>query len=134
MAIIANRRSVMTLYSGNRDIYSHQVRIALAEKGVNVDICDVTQDNIPEDFLDLNPYNTTPTLVDRELVLYQPRVIMEYLDERFPHPPLMPVYPVVRAESRLMMFRIENDWYSLLPKIEQVDHPESAGGAARIAR
>ena len=124
MAVVANRRSVMTLFSGCHDIYSHRVRIVLAEKGVNVDIIDVTRDNVPEDFLDLNPYNTTPTLVDRELVLYNSRIIMEYLDERFPHPPLMPVYPVLRAKSRLMMYRIEEDWYSLLPKIQGATSPE----------
>ncbi len=126
MAIVASRRSVMTLYSGNQDIYSHQVRIVLAEKGVNVEICDINQGYAPEDFLDLNPYNTTPTLVDRDLVLYQPAIIMEYLDERFPHPPLMPVYPVMRSKSRLMMFRIEQDWYGLLPKIEKADEATAA--------
>ena len=51
-----------------------------------------------------------PTLVDRDLVLYESRVIMEYLDERFPHPPLLPVYPVTRAQSRLFMYRIQRDW------------------------
>ena len=118
MAVVANKRSVMTLYSGRTDIYSHQVRMVLAEKGVNVDICAVNPNNLPEDLVDLNPYNTVPTLVDRELVLYNAQIIMEYLDERFPHPPLMPVYPVMRGKSRLMMYRIERDWYSLLHQIE----------------
>jgi RNA polymerase-associated protein len=107
------KRSIMTLYSGDLDIYSHQVRIVLAEKGVTVDIINVDENNPSEDLLELNPYNTLPTLVDRELVLYQARVIMEYLDERFPHPPLLPVYPVARAKSRLMIYRIDRDWYSL---------------------
>ena len=75
-------------------------------------------DNLPQDLIDLNPYRTVPTLVDRELTLYESRIIMEYLDERFPHPPLMPVYPVARGESRLMMHRIEQDWYSLMRTIE----------------
>ena len=110
MAVIANRRTVMTLFSGGTDIDSHRVRIVLAEKGINVDITDVTPDNLPEDLLDLNPYNTVPTLVDRELVLFEPAVIVEYLDERFPHPPLMAVDPVSRAQSRLMFYRIKNDW------------------------
>ena len=115
------KRSVMTLYSGALDIYSHQVRIVLAEKGVSVDILNVDDNHPCEDLGELNPYNSLPTLVDRDLVLYQAHVIMEYLDERFPHPPLLPVYPVSRAKSRLMMYRIERDWYSLLPKIEQGD-------------
>ena len=116
MAVVA-RRTVMSLFSDTDDIYSHQVRIVLAEKGVNVDIHTVNAENIPEDLLDLNPYGSTPTLVDRELVLYHPHIIMEYLDERFPYPTLLPVYPVARAETRKMMYRIEHDWYSLLKTI-----------------
>lgn len=111
------KRAIMTLYSGDLDIYSHQVRIVLAEKGVNVDIVNVDENHPNEDLLELNPYNTLPTLVDRELVLYEARVVMEYLDERFPHPPLLPVYPVARAKSRLMVYRIERDWYSLYKTI-----------------
>ncbi len=113
MAVAANKRSVMTLYSLADDMYSHQTRIVLAEKGVGVDIHSVEMGNLPEDLLDLNPYGTVPTLIDRELALYEAKIIVEYLDERFPHPPLMPVYPVSRGRSRLMMHRIEQDWYSL---------------------
>ncbi len=113
MAVATNKRSIMTLFSDTLDIYSHQVRIVLAEKGVGVEINYVDPNNLPEDLLDLNPYGTVPTLVDRELVLYHSHIIMEYLDERFPHPPLMPVYPVSRGQSRLMMHRIEQDWYIL---------------------
>jgi len=116
MAVVA-RRTVMSLFSDTEDIYSHQVRIVLAEKGVNVEIHSIDADEAPEDLLDINPYGSVPTLVDRELVLYHPHIIMEYLDERFPHPPLLPVYPVARAEARKMMYRIENDWYSLLRTI-----------------
>lgn len=112
------KRSVMTLYSGALDIKSHQVRIVLAEKGVSVDVLNVDVNHPNEDLAELNPYNTLPTLVDRELVLYNAQVIMEYLDERFPHPPLLPVYPVARAKNRLMMYRIERDWYSLYYKID----------------
>ncbi|OZI15406.1 stringent starvation protein A [Sodalis-like symbiont of Philaenus spumarius] len=129
MAVAANKRSVMTLFSGTTDIFSHQVRIVLAEKGVSVEIEQVEMDNLPQDLIDLNPYRTVPTLVDRELTLYEARIIMEYLDERFPHPPLMPVYPVARGTSRLMMHRIENDWYTLMRKIEQ-----SSGSEADNAR
>ncbi|MFC6441131.1 stringent starvation protein SspA [Bowmanella sp. JS7-9] len=117
MAVAANKRSIMTLFSDTIDIYSHQARIVLAEKGVGVEIVFADPNNLPEDLLDLNPYGTVPTLVDRELVLYESRIIMEYLDERFPHPPLMPVYPVSRGQSRLMMHRIEQDWYSLAHRI-----------------
>ncbi len=117
MAFAANKRSITTLFSGANDMFSHQVRIVLAEKGVSVDICQVDVNNLPEELLELNPYASVPTLVDRDLVLYTSRIIMEYLDERFPHPPLMPVYPVARGTSRLMMHRIELDWYSLADKI-----------------
>jgi len=75
------------------------------------------KDNLPEALHEINPYGTVPTLIDRELGLYQANIIMEYLDERFPHPPLMPVYPVMRGRSRLMMHRIDTDWYSLAAKI-----------------
>ncbi|MGS2718996.1 stringent starvation protein SspA [Paraglaciecola aestuariivivens] len=117
MAVAANKRSIMTLFSDNLDIYSHQTRIVLAEKGVGVEISYTDPNNLPEDLLDLNPYGTVPTLVDRELVLYNSHIIMEYLDERFPHPPLMPVYPVSRGQSRLTMHRIQNDWYVLAEQI-----------------
>lgn len=113
MAVAANKRSVMTLFSHADDMYSHQTRIVLAEKGVGVDINFVDLADLPEDLIDLNPYGTVPTLIDRELALYEAKIIIEYLDERFPHPPLMPVYPVSRGRSRLMMHRVENDWYSL---------------------
>ncbi|PYE33299.1 RNA polymerase-associated protein [Idiomarina fontislapidosi] len=123
MAVAANKRSVMTLYSSKNDLKSHQVRLVLAEKGVGVEISFVSGDDRPEDLMQLNPYpDATPTLVDRELVLYNAHIIMEYLDERFPHPPLMPVYPVARGTSRLMMHRIERDWYTLADKIMAGDN------------
>lgn len=133
MAVAANKRSVMTLYSDASDMYSHQVRIVLAEKGVTYDIELVDPNNLPEDLLELNPYNTVPTLVDRELALYNANIIMEYLDERFPHPPLMPVYPVARGNSRLMMYRIERNWYTLVEKIEK-GNAEEADRARRQLR
>lgn len=117
MTVIANRRSVMTLFSRPADPWSHRTRLVLAEKSINIDIVDVEEGNLPEDLLDLNPYNSVPTLVDRDLVLYDSRVIIEYLDERFPHPPLMPVDPVTRAHFRLALFRIEKDWYPLAEQI-----------------
>lgn len=123
------KRSVIALYSGANDPYSQQVRIVLAEKAVNVDVLNVDAGQPCEDLIELNPYNSVPTLVDRELVLYTARIIMEYLDERFPHPPLLPVYPVARARCRLMMYRINRDWYSLLDRISGED--EKAAKAAR---
>jgi RNA polymerase-associated protein len=123
MAIVT-KRTIMSLYSQHDDMYSHQVRIVLAEKGVNVEITTTSRQVPSDELLALNPYGTLPTLIDRDLVLYESRIIMEYLDERFPHPPLLPVYPVARAEARKMMYRIEQDWYGLMFKIisgEQVE-------------
>ncbi len=118
MTLAANRRSVMTLFSSQDCAQCHRTRIVLREKDITVDIIDIDPENKPDDLVDLNPYNNVPTLVDRELVLYEPRIIMEYLDERFPHPPLMPVDPVSRARTRLALYRVENDWYSLLDDLE----------------
>jgi RNA polymerase-associated protein len=112
------KRSSITVFCNESCVYSHRVKIALAEKGVSFDIVYVDPENPPEDFLDLNPYGNLPTLIDRDLMINQSNIIMEYLDERFPHPPLLPVYPVAKAKSRLMMHRIEKDWYSLIQIIE----------------
>ncbi len=120
MAIVA-KRTIMSLYSDNDDVYSHQ-----AEKGVNVEILYARHGETASDLLSINPYGTIPTLLDRDLVLYEARIIMEYLDERFPHPPLLPVYPVARAEARKMMHRIEQDWYCLLQKIKSGNEVEKA--------
>ena len=125
MAISANRRAVMTLFSTANDMYCHQVRMVLAEKGVTVDIIQVSTDSLPEDVYEVNPYGSLPTLMDRDLALFKADIINEYLDERFPHPPLMPVYPVARANARLMMHRIEKDWYGLAEKILQ-NGPDAA--------
>ena len=116
--VVLAKHSSMTFYSDNAGHYSHRVRIVLAEKGVTVDVVDVDGARPPAALAELNPYNTLPTLVDRELVLYESKVMMEYLDERFPHPPLLPVYPVARAESRLYMHRIEKDWCALVDAIQ----------------
>ena len=118
MAVVANRRSVMTLFSRPTDIHSHRTRLVLAEKNINIEISTVLGPDLPEDLMDLNPYHSVPTLVDRDLTLYDSRVIIEYLDERFPHPPLMPVDPVTRAQFRLALFRIETDWYSIAQEAE----------------
>jgi len=104
----------MIFFSDPTSHYSHRVRIVLAEKGVTVDLVEADTAHPPAELSELNPYNSLPTLVDRDLVLYESKVMMEYLDERFPHPPLLPVYPVARAESRLLIHRIEKDWCSLV--------------------
>jgi len=127
MALVANRPSVMSLYSDATDPSSHAVRFVLAEKAINVEIHHVHGDEKPEDLHELNPYDTVLTLVDRELVLYEAQIIMEYLDERFPHPPLMPVDPVARANNRLFRYRISRDIYGLLGEIDSRDQ---AGAAA----
>ena len=119
MALLPNRRSVMTLYSDVMEPASHAVRFVLAEKAITVDIVNVTADERPEDLIELNPYDHVLTLVDRDLVLYEPQIIMEYLDERFPHPPLMPVDPVARANSRLFRYRIQRDIYSLVEELNK---------------
>lgn len=108
----------MNLYSTATSIYCHRTRIVLAEKDIAHECIIVDTRNLPEDLIDLNPYSSLPTLVDRDLVLYNSRVIMEYLEERFPHPPLMPVGPVARAQTRLALFRVEHDWYPLAEIIE----------------
>ena len=115
---VVSKRSSMTLFSDSTNHYSHRVRIVLAEKGVTVDLIESDSGIAPTELADVNPYNTMPTLVDRDLVLYESKVMMEYLDERFPHPPLLPVYPVARAESRLLMYRKERDWCSLVDAIQ----------------
>jgi len=112
------RRSVMTLFSAPSDPWSHRTRLVLAEKGIAIDLVNVDPNDLPEDLIDLNPYHSVPTLVDRDLVLYDSRVIIEYLDERFPHPPLMPIDPVTRAQFRVALYRVERDWYALATDIQ----------------
>lgn len=128
---VATKRSSMTYFSDASDHYSHRVRIVLAEKGVTVDLIDVDPDNIPQELSELTPYNNLPALLDRDLVLYESKVMMEYLDERFPHPPLLPVYPVARAQSRLWMYRIEKDWSPLVDTIVAGKNKEAMAKAAK---
>jgi stringent starvation protein A len=105
--------------------------MVLAEKGIAVDVVDVDAKHLPDEVIEANPYGTVPTLVDRDLRLYDSRIIMEYLDERFPHPPLLPVDPVSRANARLFMFRVEQDWYGLMGRIFKGSQSEA--NAARKA-
>lgn len=122
---------MMTLFSKANDPWSHRTRLVVAEKNLHIEIIDVQDGNLPEDLLDLNPYQSVPTLVDRDLVLYDSRVIIEYLDERFPHPPLMPIDPITRAQFRVAMYRIERDWYALA---SQIDDPIDRKGAERARK
>lgn len=132
MAIVANRRPIMTLFSSPTCFYSHRTRLVLAEKNISVEVVNVDGPDLPEDLLDLNPYHSVPTLIDRDLVLYDSRVIIEYLDERFPHPPLMPVDPVTRAQFRLALYRIEKDWYSLAEQLEAAADNKQASRIRKI--
>ncbi len=121
MASIANRRSVMVLYSDSISPASHCVRLVLAEKDINVEINYIEDGERPEALIEINPYNSVLTLIDRDLVLYDEQIIMEYLDERFPHPPLLPVDPVNRAGNRQLRFRVLKDLYSLIDDLESSD-------------
>ena len=112
-----NKRTSMALFSDPTDHYSQRVRIVLEEKGISSEIIDTDKNNINAEILEVSPYSTLPVLVDREVCLYDSVTLMEYLDERFPHPPLLPVYPVARANIRLYIKRIANDWCSLFDRL-----------------
>ena len=107
----------MILYSDRDDHYSQRVRIVLAEKDISAEIKESNQDETPDEILSISPYHKLPILVDRDLAIHDPAVMMEYLDERFPHPPLLPVYPVTRANSRSLMLRINREVCPLLDKV-----------------
>jgi RNA polymerase-associated protein len=121
----------LACYSDPADHYSHRVRIVLAEKGVSVEIINVDPGRLPPKLVEVNPYGGVPTLVDRDLALYESTVVMEYLDERYPHPPLLPVYPVARANSRLLIHRIQRDWCALVDLILDPRSKEVARVQAR---
>jgi stringent starvation protein A len=134
MASLANKRSMMTVYSGS-DPYSQQVRLVLEEKKIACEVLDIqSSPRIKQELVECNPYHSVPTLVDRELVLYPALNIMEYLDERFPHPPLMPVYPVARGRTRLMIYRVIHDWYQPMERILANDSPAIVDAARKELR
>ncbi|MDO8414494.1 MAG: glutathione S-transferase N-terminal domain-containing protein [Gallionellaceae bacterium] len=110
---------MMTLYSGTTDPFSHRCRIVLFEKGMDFQVIDVDVYNKPEDLAVMNPYNKVPVLVERDMILYEANIINEYIDERFPHPQLMPADPVMRARARLFLHRFENELYCHIHAIEQ---------------
>lgn len=111
--------------------YSHRIRLVLAEKGVAAEILDVLSGECPEYLAEVNPYATVPTLVDRDLALYDTRVIMEYLDERYPHPPLLPVYPIARADTRMLAERVQRDWCVQADAILDTKTKDAARNKAR---
>ena len=118
MVSVPNRRSTMSLFVDEKDLDGHSVRLVLKEKDITADVIFVDETNKPEDLNILNPYGGVLTLIDRELVLYQAQIIMEYLDERYPHPPLMPVDPVARASNRQFRYRITRDLFTLSLRAE----------------
>jgi len=105
--------TTLVLYSDAVGLESHRVRLVLAEKSVVADVVWIDSQAPPPELVEASGQSTVPVLVDRDLTLYDARVIIDYLDERYPHPPLMPVDPVSRARTRLALFRIESDWLSL---------------------
>ena len=121
----------LACYSDPADHYSHRVRIVLAEKGVSAEIISVEVGRHPPKLIEVNPYGSLPTLVDRDLALWESTVVMEYLDERYPHPPLLPVYPVARANSRLLIHRIQRDWCGLVDVILDTRSKEAVRVQAR---
>lgn len=132
MAVSVRMRNTLTLFSANDDVLCHRVRLVLAAKGVTYDLVPVDVQNPPEDLIDLNPYQSVPTLVERELVLYAASVVSEYLDERYPHPPLMPVDPLSRARLRLAMLRIEHDWVPQVQAIQLGNKSQAEAGRKRL--
>ncbi|MCD9086497.1 glutathione S-transferase N-terminal domain-containing protein [Stenotrophomonas sp. SY1] len=132
MAASVRMRNTLTLFSATDDVLCHRVRLVLAAKGVTYDLVPVDAQNPPEDLIDLNPYHSVPTLVERELVLYAASVVSEYLDERYPHPPLMPVDPLSRARLRLAMLRIEHDWVPQVQAIQLGNKTQAEAGRKRL--
>lgn len=133
MANITSRKSAMTLFSSPSCIMSHCARLVVYEKGVPADIEFFDPNDPPEDLLELNPNGNAPTFVERDLVLYDARIIMEYLDERFPHPALHQMDPVSRANARMLIKRIDQDWYPMLEEV-QVHGDKKAAKAKKMLR
>ena len=128
----ARSRTALTLYTTADGIQCHRTRLVLAAKGVSYERVLVDPAKPPEDLLDLNPYGTTPTLVDRDQTLYNTAVVCEYLDERYPHPPLMPIDPLSRARLRLAMLRIEHDWVPQVQAIQLGNKQQAEAGRKRL--
>ena len=132
MAASPRMRNALTLFSSTDCVLCHRVRLVLAAKGVTYDLIPVDPQNPPEDLIDLNPYHSVPTLVERDLVLYAASVVSEYLDERYPHPPLMPVDPLSRARLRLAMLRLEMEWVPQVQAIQNGNKAQAEAGRRRL--
>ncbi len=133
MIALVNGGPVIVLYSGITGPVSHCIRLTLAEKDIDTQVRYVYADSIPEELTELNPYSTVPTLVDRDLALYDAQIILEYLDERFPHPPLMPADPMSRAVNRQLRYRITRDLYNPAEELNS-ENEIAAAGARRTLR
>lgn len=123
----------MVLYSHTDCIYCHRVRLVLAEKGIAADIIEPVPGALPDELKLVNPTGSLPTLIDRDLGLYEAKVINDYLDERYPHPPLLPVDPVSRARTRLALHRIEADWYAMIPALSGSDDALRKKSASQLS-
>ncbi|PJK01292.1 stringent starvation protein A [Lysobacteraceae bacterium NML91-0213] len=132
MASSLRMRHALTLFSAVDDVLCHRVRLVLAAKGVTYDLITVDPQDPPEDLIDLNPYHSVPTLVERDLVLYAASVVSEYIDERYPHPPLMPIDPLSRARLRLAMLRLEHDWVPQVQAIQFGNRQQAEAGRKRL--
>jgi len=126
-------RNTLTLFSATDDVLCHRVRLVLAAKGAAYDLVEVDIQEPPEDLIDLNPYQSLPTLVERDMVLYGAGVVSEYLDERYPHPPLMPIDPLSRARLRLAMLRLEMDWVPQVQAIQNGSKVQAETARKRLA-
>lgn len=124
---------MMTLYSGTTCPFSHRCRIVLFEKGMDFQINDVDIHDKPEDLAVMNPYNEVPVLVERDLILHEANIINEYIDERFPHPQLMPADPVMRARARLFLFRFEQELFVHVRALENAASSKKDQEKARSA-
>ena len=133
MINLLNGGPVLVLYSDTNSPTNHCVRLTLAEKDIETEVKFIQPDEVSEELGELNPYGTTPTLVDRDLVLYDAQIILEYLDERFPHPPLMPVDPMSRAVNRQLRYRITRDFYAMAEELTS-DNEIAAAGARKSLR
>ncbi|WP_119342685.1 glutathione S-transferase N-terminal domain-containing protein [Facilibium subflavum] len=111
-----NKRSTMTLYTSGNDPFCHRIKIILAEKDITADIIDIEQEDKIEELYELNPYGKVPTLMTKDLIVYEADIIFEYLEERFPYPPLLSVFPLERAQARMLGKKIDDEWLPLLIK------------------
>lgn len=132
MAASQRLRNALTLFSSTDCVLCHRVRLVLAAKGVSYDLIPVDPQDPPEDLIDLNPYHSVPTLVERDMVLYAASVLSEYIDERYPHPPLMPIDPLSRARLRLGMLRLEHDWVPQVQAIQLGTRAQAEAGRKRL--